>query len=1103
MLKEAKKSRAAPPLTKTLAASFIILSIVLLVLYGTFETFTDYRTRESVILNSQQLIAQEAGKTVSSFIQENFSVLETTLRLTDPERKSSAQQREILQALLGLRPAFRRIVLRNAQNRITAQASRLSTQASPHFLDLLPGLRSPPKASIKRMISPVYIDPSTSEPLTAMSVPVTDVFGDYLGTLTAELNLKSMWDIVDLLKVGRTGYVYVSDRKGDLIAFHDTSRVLKGENVSRLRAVADFIQNHQGQMPKQAIRYQGILGSNVVGTYVPLKSPDWAVITELPWKEAYRDILWGTATSAGLTLVLAALAGIFGLFLARRLAAPVINLTNTASRIAAGESDLQAPAEGPEEVARLAVAFNSMTAQLRQSWKELEQRFDDLKRTEEAGRLSEERLRLALEGTSDGIWDWNLQTGRVYFSPRYYAMLGYEPDEFPGSFDSWRHLIHPEDRGPAEQAVQRAIEEHSPFAIEFRFQAKNGDWRWILGRGKVVESDPTGKAVRVAGSHSDITEHKQAQIALRESEQKYRVLVESAQPIIFILDENGVFQLSEGQGLAKLGLQPGQVVGQSAFELYRDIPSVVEGIKQALAGKSTRTIDIIEEVVFDTVYSPYFTPDGRQQGLVGIAIDITERTRAEAAAKDHQERLALALQGADLGSWDWNVPTGETRFNDRWAEMLGYRLEEIEPRLEAWETLIHPDDLPRVLEVLTAHLEGRTPSYETEHRLRHKSGSWVWVLDRGRVIERDTAGCPLRAVGTHLDISERKRVEEALEKRLVALTQPLEVADEIGFEDMFNLADIQQLQDLYAQAFGVAALMTRPDGTPITQPSNFTPLCGEIIRQTSKGFENCSRSDALIGRQNPSGPNIQPCLSAGLCNAGASITVGGYHVANWLIGQVRDEAQKEEEVIPYCREIGADEKAFRAAYRQVPVMSSKQFERVAQVLFVVAKQISTMAYQNIQQARFIAERKRVEETLHQYERIVSTSQDLMGLVSRNYIYDAVNESVLRAHRLPREKVVGHAVPEVLGTSLFREKIQPRLDQALAGRPVHFQETFEFAGPGPRIMDVSYFPAFDPTGNVQGVVLNSRDITETLKLKEQLHALTEDRIPRDPGRRGSP
>jgi len=133
----------------------------------------------------------------------------------------------------------------------------------------------------------------------------------------------------------------------------------------------------------------------------------------------------------------------------------------------------------------------------------------------------------------------------------------------------------------------------------------------------------------------------------------------------------------------------------------------------------------------------------------------------------------------------------------------------------------------------------------------------------------------------------------------------------------------------------------------------------------------------------------------------------------------------------------------------------------------------------------ITERKQAEEDLRKYERIVSSAQDLMGLINRDYVYEAVNESFLTAHRKQRREVVGRKVSEIMGENDFRDRIQPRLDLVLSGQTVHYQEAVEFAGLGRRIMDVTYFPIIDNEGTVEGVVLNSRDITETRKLEERL------------------
>ncbi len=119
----------------------------------------------------------------------------------------------------------------------------------------------------------------------------------------------------------------------------------------------------------------------------------------------------------------------------------------------------------------------------------------------------------------------------------------------------------------------------------------------------------------------------------------------------------------------------------------------------------------------------------------------------------------------------------------------------------------------------------------------------------------------------------------------------------IRFTDLFNLDEIQRLQDLFSDATGVASIITHPDGTPITKPSNFCRLCKDIIRNTELGRLNCYQSDAILGRLSSSGPVVQPCLSSGLWDAGASITVNGKHIANWLIGQVRNEELDESRLL--------------------------------------------------------------------------------------------------------------------------------------------------------------------------------------------------------------
>jgi PAS domain S-box-containing protein len=143
-----------------------------------------------------------------------------------------------------------------------------------------------------------------------------------------------------------------------------------------------------------------------------------------------------------------------------------------------------------------------------------------------------------------------------------------------------------------------------------------------------------------------------------------------------------------------------------------------------------------------------------------LAGAIYGRLQALDESRRKEEQLRLALEGAQLGSWDWDVKTGSVIFNARWAEMLGYDLHELEGNVSTWERLLHPDDVAQVTGALQAHLSGTTDVYKTEHRLLTKSGAWKWVLDAGRILRRDEHGAPSRAAGIHQDIDDRKQVEQ-------------------------------------------------------------------------------------------------------------------------------------------------------------------------------------------------------------------------------------------------------------------------------------------------------------------------------------------------------
>ena len=315
--------------------------------------------------------------------------------------------------------------------------------------------------------------------------------------------------------------------------------------------------------------------------------------------------------------------------------------------------------------------------------------------------------------------------------------------------------------------------------------------------------------------------------------------------------------------------------------------------------------------------------------------------------------------------------------------------------------------------------------------------------------------------------------------------------NDIQFENVFNLEEIQKLQDLFSNASGVASLITLPDGTPITNPSNFCHLCDKIIRKTEKGLANCYQSDAMIGRYNPSGPVVWPCLSSGLWDAGASITVGGKHIANWLIGQVRNEALDEEKLIDYAVEIGADKEEFRKALKDVPVMSLEQFNKVAKMLFAFANEISEKGYNNLLLKKQLAERDEaialLKETDEKHRIIFENVQEVFYQIDLNGIIGNISPSI--------KKFTDYSMDELIGTSVNNLYQNPEDRNALIdsllknGEVKDYEFKMKTKTNGSKYVSVNASLIKSTSGKPDYIAGAIRDITDRKKAED---ALTESR-----------
>ncbi len=352
-------------LRRMLTFVLILSSVATLVISTSIQLASNIGAQRELVENNRRLVTEDAGKTVDAFIDEKFSSLEEASWTIDLPKATREERMKVFGVLLGQKAPFRQLMLYDEGGKELALLSRFSRQSSIRF--------SPIAGRGTRFASDVFIDSMTSEPLIVISIGLFDEFDAFQGTLAAVVNLKFMWDIIETVDVGRTGSAYVVDKRGNLIACSDISRVLKRENVANIPLVSEFMTNLASPAHGHERFYRGLTGALVLGIYAPISNSDWAVMTEILLRTAYRPIFASILIALGITLTLALLSSLSGRYISMRLTTPLADLMETANRIAEGKRELSAVATGPREIASLALSFNSMTAQLQKTLGGLEQ----------------------------------------------------------------------------------------------------------------------------------------------------------------------------------------------------------------------------------------------------------------------------------------------------------------------------------------------------------------------------------------------------------------------------------------------------------------------------------------------------------------------------------------------------------------------------------------------------------------------------------------------------------------------------------------------------------------------------------------------------------
>ncbi len=408
------------------------------------------------------------------------------------------------------------------------------------------------------------------------------------------------------------------------------------------------------------------------------------------------------------------------------------------------------------------------------------------KRAAEALRRSEEKFRSIFVNTLIGIFQASLEGRFITVNPAFARLFGYEsPEDLISSVtDIGRQIFaDPADR---ENVITGLKSSGCLERFFVKVRKKDGSNIWVALNACLVR-DKAGAILFVEGMVEDITTRKRWEEALAESDRFSKEIITHANEGVIVCDRDLQYVVWNRFMENLTGVNSRDVLGRRATDLFPHIRE--HGIEQlmhrALRGVTASSADTPFQVPqtgktgwVQSTYSPHVNARGEIVGVIGMIRDVTERKKTEDSLRQSERRLDLALKGSGLAFWDLNVRTGDAIFDERWAEILGYPVSELTSNLDAWRKSLHPDDLSRAMAELMDHLEGRKSDYYAEYRIRTRSGSWKWIADSGKAYEWDDEGKPLRAAGTHLDITGRKQAEKALRESETRFRQLIENAPE-------------------------------------------------------------------------------------------------------------------------------------------------------------------------------------------------------------------------------------------------------------------------------------------------------------------------------------
>lgn len=396
----------------------------------------------------------------------------------------------------------------------------------------------------------------------------------------------------------------------------------------------------------------------------------------------------------------------------------------------------------------------------------------ELKNAVNALHESEERYRTIIENMGEGVGFMDYEERFVFVNRAAEEIFGVESGELMGK--NLDQFLNDEQYKLVKKETELRVQGNKS-VYELEIQRPSGEKRTIIVTA-VPQNDKEKGLVGTYGVFRDITERKRAEEILKDTLRFQQVLLDAIPSPIFYKDTECIYIGGNKAFERYLGLTQEQFIGKTVYDISpMDLAEKYNKADRELMnnlGVQTYENSVVyadgtrHEVIFNK--AAFTNADGKVAGIIGVILDISERKRVEAELAIEKQRLSDIIKGTNVGTWEWNIQTGETIFNEQWAEFIGYTLEEISPvSINTWIKYAHPEDLKVSDELLEKHFKGELDYYECEARMKHKNGNWIWILDRGRVHKRDNEGKPLLMSGTHQNITDRKETEQRIQSSII------------------------------------------------------------------------------------------------------------------------------------------------------------------------------------------------------------------------------------------------------------------------------------------------------------------------------------------------